>query len=124
MARKILVVDDSKLMHKVYEVMLRRYELVHAADGLEALEALTPEAAIDLVLLAIHMPRMNALEFLAERAARQDATRKVPVVIISTKGSEEDTAHSVKAGAAAYIWKPLYRMEVLDVIERLSGEAR
>ncbi|MES1242507.1 MAG: response regulator [Acidobacteriota bacterium] len=117
--RKILVVDDSKLMHKMYEVMLRQYPLVYASDGRQALDRLREHSDIDLVLLDINMPNMNGLEFLAE--LRADSGRDgVSVIIISTEGREEDTARGMEAGATAYIKKPFRNEEILDVISRLE----
>lgn len=117
--RKVLVVDDSKLMHKMYEVMLRQYPLVYASDGRQALDRLRDHPDIDLVLLDINMPNMNGLEFLAE--LRSDAARAdLPVIIISTEGREEDTARGLEAGATAYIKKPFHSEEILDVISRLE----
>jgi two-component system chemotaxis response regulator CheY len=115
----VLVVDDSKLMHKMYEVMLRQYPLVYASDGRQALDRLQDHADIDLVLLDINMPNMNGLEFLAE--LRSDAARAdLPVIIISTEGREEDTARGIEAGATAYIKKPFHSEEILEVISRLE----
>ena len=117
--RKILVADDSKLMHKMYEVMLRQYALVFAADGRQALERLNEHPDIDLVLLDVNMPNMNGLEFLAQ--LRSDGTRaELPVIIISTEGREEDTIRGLEAGATAYIKKPFHTEEILAVIARLE----
>jgi two-component system chemotaxis response regulator CheY len=117
--RKVLVVDDSKLMHKMYEVMLRQYALVYASDGRQALERLRDHEDIDLVLLDVNMPNMNGLEFLAQ--LRADPSRALlPVVIISTEGRDEDTVRGLEAGATAYIKKPFHSEEILDVIARLE----
>src|ERR1700687_2648003 len=64
---KVLVVDDSKLLHRMFEMMLRQYPIVHAYDGREALERLAEaeHRDVDLILLDMNMPRMNGLEFLA-----------------------------------------------------------
>jgi CheY-like chemotaxis protein len=117
--RKVLVVDDSKLMHKMYEVMLRQYPLVYALDGRQALDRLQEHPDIDLVLLDINMPNMNGLEFLAQ--LQSDGSRPdLSVVIISTEGREEDTARGLEAGATAYIKKPFQTEEILAVISRLE----
>lgn len=117
--RKVLVVDDSKLMHKMYEVMLRQYPLVYALDGRQALDRLRENSDVELVLLDINMPNMNGLEFLAQ--LRSDEERAaLPVIIISTEGREEDTARGIEAGANAYIKKPFHSEEILDVIARLE----
>ena len=117
--RKVLVVDDSKLMHKMYEVMLRQYPLVYALDGRQALDRLQANNDIDLVLLDINMPNMNGLEFLAEMRA---AGVQPNVIIISTEGREEDTARGLEAGADAYIKKPFHSEEIVDVIQRLEAK--
>ena len=117
--KKVLVADDSKLMHKMYEVMLRQYPLVFALDGRQALERLQEHRDIDLVLLDINMPTMNGLELRAE-VKRDGALAGIPVVIISTEGGEEQTAQGLAAGAAAYIKKPFRSDEILDVIARLE----
>lgn len=116
--RKILVVDDSKLIHKMFEVLLRQFPLVHAHDGLEALQCLGNHADIDLILLDINMPRMSGLEFLQQVKAN-NAFEKIPVVIISTEGKEEDTMRGLEAGATAYIKKPFGNQELLEVIQKL-----
>jgi two-component system chemotaxis response regulator CheY len=117
--RKVLVVDDSKLMHKMYEVMLRQYPLVYALDGRQALDRLGENPDVDLVLLDINMPNMNGLEFLAE-VRTQRSRDDLAVVIISTEGREEDTARGLEAGASAYIKKPFQSEEILEVISRLE----
>lgn len=117
--RKVLVADDSKLMHKMYEVMLRQYPLVYALDGRQALDRLREHPDVDLVLLDINMPNMNGLEFLAE-VWNQRSRDDLAVVIISTEGSEEDTVRGLEAGASAYIKKPFQTEEIVDVISRLE----
>jgi len=117
--RKVLIVDDSKLMHKMYEVMLRQYPLVYASDGRQALDRLAEHGDIDLVLLDINMPNMNGLEFLDQLRAEGSLDR-LAVIIISTEGREEDTARGLEAGARAYVKKPFHSEEILDVIARLE----
>ncbi|HEX3556616.1 MAG TPA: response regulator [Thermoanaerobaculia bacterium] len=117
--RKVLVVDDSKLMHKMYEVMLRQYALVYASDGRQALDRLREHPDIDLVLLDVNMPNMNGLEFLAQLRA-DGARADLPVIIISTEGRDEDTVRGMEAGATAYVKKPFHTEEILDVIARLE----
>lgn len=117
---KILVVDDSKLMHKVYEVMLRQYPVVYAGDGEDALERLDENPDVDLVLLDINMPKMNGLEFLDELRDR-GKLNKLPVIIISTEGREEDTQRGLEAGAVAYIKKPFRSEEILEIIAKTEA---
>jgi two-component system chemotaxis response regulator CheY len=117
--KKVLVVDDSKLIHKMFEVMLRSYVLVHAMDGREGLERLHEHPDIDLILLDINMPSMNGFEFLDE-VKGSEAFDQVPVIIVSTEGKDQDTVRGLQAGAAAYIKKPFRNEEILTLIERLE----
>ena len=116
---KVLVVDDSKLIHKMFEMMLRGFEMVHAMDGREGLQRLAEHADIDLIFLDINMPHMNGLEFL-EEVKRNEALAGIPVVIVSTEGKDEDTERALNAGAVAYIKKPFRSEEITTAIEGLS----
>ncbi|HEX6202892.1 MAG TPA: response regulator [Thermoanaerobaculia bacterium] len=118
--RKVLVVDDSRLMHKMYEVMLREYVVVYAFDGEEALARLDEHSDVDLVLLDINMPKMDGLEFLA-RVGGDGRLDSLRVIVVSTEGREEDTARGIEAGAAAYIKKPFQSEEIRRVIEQLEA---
>ncbi len=119
---KILVVDDSKLMHKIYEVMLRQYPIVYAVNGRDALTKLDADSDIDLVLLDINMPMMNGIEFL-ERLRADAEQADLPVIIISTEGKEEDTIRGLEAGANAYIKKPFRSEEILDIIAKTRAHS-
>jgi two-component system, chemotaxis family, chemotaxis protein CheY len=120
--RKVLVVDDSKLLHRMFEMMLRQYPLVHAYDGKEALERLSENGDVDLVLLDMNMPRMNGLELL-EVMKKDAAMKKIPVVLVTTEGSDEQTQRGLQAGAAAYVKKPFKNEELIAVVQRLTSAA-
>jgi len=116
--RKILIVDDSKLMHKMYEVVLRTYPLIYAQDGRQALDRLRDHRDVDLALIALNLLNMSGLELLAElRKLGSDAPT---VVMVTTDGHEEETATALQSGAAAYIKKPFHSEELHDVINRLE----
>jgi two-component system chemotaxis response regulator CheY len=120
--RKVLVVDDSKLLHRMFEMMLRQYPLVHAYDGKEALQQLEENHDVDLVLLDMNMPRMNGLELL-EAMKANEAMKKIPVVLVTTEGSDEQTQRGLEAGAAAYVKKPFKNEELIAVVQRLTRAA-
>jgi putative two-component system response regulator len=120
--RKILVVDDSKLLHKMYEVMLRGASLVFAPDGHEALARLAEHPDVDLVLLDLNMPRMNGFELLAALRASQ-VHAHVPVIIVSTEGKAADEARGLAAGALAYLRKPFTPEQLSEAIGRVRGSA-
>jgi two-component system chemotaxis response regulator CheY len=119
---KVLVIDDSKLIHKMFSVILPRTQQVTALDGREALQRLAEHPDVDLIFLDINMPNMNGLEFLGQVKA-DPALAQIPVVIVSTEGKEEDTVRGLRAGAAAYVKKPFRNDAILDVVQRLPGPA-
>ena len=116
---KVLVVEDSKLVHKMYDMMLRQFTLVHAYNGQEALARLAEHPDADLILLDVNMPKMNGLEFLAHVKAMPQFAG-IPVVIITTEGKEEDTRRGMEAGASAYLTKPFRNETLLDTIAQLE----
>jgi two-component system chemotaxis response regulator CheY len=121
--RKVLVVDDSVLIHRMCALFLSRYpgtQLVTATDGSAALDVLGREPEIDLVLLDINMPVMNGLELL-QRLQSEAAYQTVPVIVISTQGREEDAERCLRLGARGYLRKPFKSPELHDAIEKATG---
>ena len=117
---KVLVVDDSELMHRMYALFLRGVELVHARDGEEAIARLESTPGVELVLLDINMPKMGGFEVLAELQARGVVPR-LPVIVVTTEGREEDAARGLAAGAAAYLTKPFQADQVRAAIAALPS---
>jgi CheY-like chemotaxis protein len=120
--KKILVVDDSDLMRRMYGVMLRGAGLLSACDGEEALEIIAAEPEIDLVLLDINMPKMNGFEVLRELGAR-GLFPALRVIVVTTEGREEDATRGLAAGAATYLTKPFRAEEVRAAIAALPDSA-
>jgi two-component system chemotaxis response regulator CheY len=118
---KVLVIDDSKLIHKMFSVLLPKSELVHAMDGREALQRLAEHPDVELMFLDINMPNMNGLEFLQQVKA-DAALAHIPVIIVSTEGKEQDTIRGLQAGAAAYVKKPFRNDTILDLVRRVLGQ--
>jgi two-component system chemotaxis response regulator CheY len=118
--RKVLIVDDSKLLHRMYEVMLRQVVLLHAYDGKSGLAMLRQNLDVDLVLLDINMPVMTGLEFLAQ-ARSDEQIKNVPIIIVTTEGSESQTQRGMEAGATAYLTKPFDGTKLLQVITQLEA---
>lgn len=116
--KKILVVDDSDLMHRMYGVMLRGGQLVAARDGDEALARIVADSEIDLVLLDINMPKMNGFEVLRELGVR-GLVPALRVIVVTTQGRDEDAQRGLAAGAAAYLTKPFRADEVRAAIAAL-----
>ena len=120
MLKKILVVDDSPLLHQMYRLVLNRYQctLLTAMNGKEAFDQLGAHADVDLILLDINMPVMNGIQFL-EKAQAQGVTQRCPIIVISTEGKEEDTIRALKLGAKGYLKKPFQSRELCDLIAKV-----
>ena len=119
--RKVLVVEDSRLIHKMYEVMLRPCMLIAAHDGHEGLARLEENPDVDVIILDINMPHMTGLQFLGQVKAKPEFA-PIPVIIVSTEGKEEDIARGLQAGAVAYIKKPFQREDLLKTIGRFASK--
>jgi CheY-like chemotaxis protein len=72
--KKILVVDDSAALHQIYQITLVRYKcpVLTALNGKEGLNKLTQNPDVNLLIVDMHMPRMNGLEFI-KRVKEQEA---------------------------------------------------
>ena len=66
MLKKVLVVDDSALIHQMYKMVLMRYrcEIVQALNGQDGLDKLEKNPVVSMMLVDINMPLMNGLEFI------------------------------------------------------------
>jgi len=106
---KVLIVDDSSVMRKIVERSLRQAglnlaQVVEAGNGMEALAALQG-GKVDLILCDINMPVMDGLEFVKQLSSVENG-KGVPVVMITTEGSEGHVVQALSAGARGYIRKP------------------
>ena len=114
---KVLIVDDSSVMRKIVERALRQAgldigEVVEANNGAEALTQ-AEKGSLDLILSDINMPVMDGLEFLKSVSA-VDAAKHVPVVMITTEGSEARVVEALSAGAKGYLRKPFTPEQVKE----------
>lgn len=121
---KVLIVDDSSVMRKIVERALRQagldlIEVLEASNGAEAL-AEVQKGALDLILSDINMPVMDGLELLKKLASVESA-KGVPVVMITTEGSEARVVEALSAGAKAYLRKPFTPDQVKDRVAPLLG---
>lgn len=101
---KILVVDDESRMRKLVKDFLVRsnYEVLEAADGVEALDIFFENKGIAMILLDVMMPKMDGYEVVKE--IRQYS--KVPIIMLTAKGEEQDELLGFQLGVDEYIAKP------------------
>jgi phosphoserine phosphatase RsbU/P len=111
---KILVVDDQKMVRELLKIYLNSggyQNLIFAADGDEALEAIANEAP-DLVVLDLQMPRMGGLE-VCQTLRRDPKYTMFPVLVQTAADSAEDRAEIFRSGATDMVGKPINDAELL-----------
>jgi two-component system chemotaxis sensor kinase CheA len=122
-APKVLVVEDSFTVRELQRSILEAagYPVVTARDGRDALGALDRDPGISLVITDLEMPELDGIEL--TRAIRADAARSsLPIVIVTSRGSEEDQVSGIEAGADAYMAKRSFDQQaLLATVERLVG---
>ena len=121
---KALIVDDSSVMRKIVERSLRQSgldlgEVFEAANGAEGLAVLAGHP-VDLILSDINMPVMDGLEFVRKLQTLEQA-RGVPVVMITTEGSETNVVQALSLGARGYIRKPFTPDQVKEHVIPVLG---
>lgn len=117
----VLIVDDSAAIRKILQRVLRQTEIpignvYEAGDGVEALETLRRQS-IGLVLSDINMPNMDGLEFLTKMRAEQ-VWSAIPVLMVSTEGTQAKVLEAVERGASGYVRKPFTAEQIK---EKLAG---
>jgi len=122
-ARKVLVVEDSFSVRELQRSILETagYLVVTARDGRDAIETLGQDTGIALVITDLEMPELDGLQL--TRTIRADAAwSSLPVIIVTSQGSEEDRRRGIEAGADAYMAKRSFDQQALLLnVERLIG---
>ncbi len=115
-----LVVEDSPMMRQLLVFALariKRLRVTEAEDGVDGLRKLAT-GTYDLIITDINMPIMDGLKLV--KRIRSDETHKdVPIIVITTEGSEEDRARAMALGATAYITKPIQAPQVIAKVKEL-----
>ena len=127
MKLRVLIVDDSSVMRKIVERSLRQAgleleEVLEANNGVEGL-AQAQKGKLDLILSDINMPSMDGIEFV-KNLAGVDSAKGVPVIMITTEGSEARVVEALTAGAKGYIRKPFTPEQVKERVSVLVGGAQ
>jgi CheY-like chemotaxis protein len=129
-SRIILLVEDNEkdvlLTERAFKQSKIANELRVVCDGAEALEYLLGPDAGDaahpapaLVLLDLKLPKVDGLEVLA-RLRKDDRTRLLPVVVLTSSNEEQDILHSYDGGANSYIRKPVDFAQFLEAVTSLG----
>jgi two-component system chemotaxis response regulator CheY len=120
---KILVVEDSTAMRAYLTTMIEgdteelNLEILEASSGFEALKTL-PHHKFDAILTDINMPDINGLE-LVSFLKNHPIYKAIPIMVISTEGSEEDRRRAALLGAEEYLVKPFEPSELFAKLRKL-----
>ncbi len=118
----ILVADDDESLRRVLEFQLKEsgYDVLTAADGLQAFELFTSNEAA-CIITDLRMPKLSGLDLL-ERIRAVDAEK--PVIVITAFGEVETAVSAMRAGAFDYITKPFNKDEIFLTIEKALSFSR
>lgn len=113
---KVLIVDDSEAhlysLSKIVEG--GGHEVITASSGEEGVSQAKAEHP-DVILMDIVMPGMNGFQA-TRRISRDDATKGIPVIFVTTKNQETDRIWGMRQGASAYLTKPVDKKALLGAI--------
>ncbi|MFC9542455.1 response regulator transcription factor [Lysinibacillus sp. NPDC056959] len=106
----VLVTDDDQDIRDGIEIYLKNegYNVIKAADGLEAIEKLENNE-VHLIILDIMMPNMDGIT--ATFKIREE--RNIPIIMLSAKAEDGDKIHGLSVGADDYVTKPFHPLELL-----------
>jgi CheY-like chemotaxis protein len=122
-SKKILLVEDSDTTRLTHRILIARrtgYTVVAVANGSEALKQAASEKP-DLVLMDVMMPGMDGLE-ICRRLRQQEATAKVPIVLLTFRVGEESISEGYASGCTAYLKKPVAIDELIDTLRQQLGD--
>lgn len=121
---RILIVDDERQSIRTTQALLEKnmHEVIVARDGREGLEKAKTEI-LDLIILDVMMPEIDGIKVC--RTLKFDFRySKIPIIILSIKGQEDDLKAGKEAGADAYIVKPYNAANLLAKIEELLKKSK
>jgi chemosensory pili system protein ChpA (sensor histidine kinase/response regulator) len=117
----IVIADDSISVRKFVGRMLEKagYRVKLASDGLEAAEMVS-QFGCHLVITDLEMPRMTGYELMAQ-LRQSAATRRIPVLVVTSRAGAKHRDRAMKEGAAAFLTKPVQEEQLIAVVEQLMA---
>lgn len=121
MGKKVLAVDDSKTMRDMVSFTLKGagYEVLEAADGLLALDALNNQS-VDLIITDINMPNMDGIG-LVKALRGNPQYSSTPILVLTTESDDNKKNEGRSAGATGWIVKPFEPEKLLKVVQKVCG---
>ena len=115
---RFLIVDDSSTMRRIIINTLNKLghkECHEASNGREGVERLAT-TQVDMIITDWNMPEMSGVDFIRAVRANQ-ATSRLPVLMVTTNAAEDDIVEALKAGANNYVVKPFTSDTIREKIE-------
>jgi two-component system chemotaxis response regulator CheY len=117
---KVLLVDDSAVMRKIIQRNIKETglivdEFVEAGDGNQALDKVNANGDLDLILLDWNMPNMSGIEFV-KTLRSLNLSKRIPVVMVTTEGSDAKVSEAKDSGADGYLTKPFTADQLRDTL--------
>jgi two-component system chemotaxis response regulator CheY len=122
MAKKILVVDDSRSVRQVViDALLEAgYEVVEAVDGQDGFDKLEATVGLAMSIFDVNMPKMSGVEMLV-RARASNLHPGMPIVMLTTEGDPALMEQAKRAGAKGWLVKPFKVEALLATVRKLAG---
>jgi len=120
---RVLIVDDSQIMRKIITGALKKLnikDIIEASNGQEAVDMVSKDSEINLVLMDWNMPTMTGIEAVREIRANG---KKTPIVMVTTEGEKEKVIEAIKTGANDYLVKPFNPKDIQAKLEKFLQEA-
>jgi two-component system, chemotaxis family, chemotaxis protein CheY len=127
MSFNVLIVDDSNAIRAVIKKIVtlsgfRMDTCLEAENGRQAMELLA-DNWVDVIISDINMPEVNGLELL-DQLARNETLKAIPVIMITTEGSDQRMQEAFARGAKGFIKKPFLPEEIKKVLYEVIGVGR
>ena len=118
--RILVVEDDAELLRMISKLLADMGEVLTASDGLKAWDILQQGPAPSLVITDLMMPGMDGIS-LSAKMKEDNALSRVPIIMLTAKGTPRDVINGINAGARHYITKPFKQAELLEKVSRALG---
>lgn len=122
MRPKILIVDDSVTTLLMEEMLLKKYtnfDVVQASNGQEAVKVALEELP-SLILMDVVMPKMDGFAACREMR-RQEKLKKVPIILVTSRGEAENVEKGYESGCNDYLTKPIESNELVQMVNGYLG---
>ena len=117
MSKTILIADDEPSLRLLVKATLaaKKYTVIEVANGQDALK-IAQQANPDLILLDVMMPYLTGFQVCTE-LKKEASTSRIPVIILTAKGGQDDQDLALKVGAAHFLTKPFRPPELLKAVD-------